>query len=475
MAAQKAKAGLCLLYEKWFSDYVNEPTNAEKGQELKNFIEKDSAAVIAELHTYFDLVYPGPMVSVADAEIAIAHFRESGIDLLIVVSLFWSGDKPLIKTIQAFPHLPVLLWCYAPTTTLPEKMGMNDLFRAGGIVGAMQTSAPLRKMNKKICFVYGTPGDEALALELAEYGRAFGAKKAMQGLRLGHIGGRYEEMTGTYADEFFLLGKLGVALVPISALRLSKAADALSEAEVQDYIGWLKGRCVSVGVSDDALYCAARASLAVARVAQEEKLGALALEDFNDEMHHLLRTRPQLWVPTLDQLRLVPSMEGDVLAALALWISCQLGDTLPMYTEMFAFDQARNSILMGHAAMNCLDIAGDNPVSIIPDAECGTLDESEGAWLHFKGREGNVTVASLFDTGGGQYRATTFSGKAVYSNLLSTSPNVLVQMDIPLRSFYQKMITTGMTQHFALSYDATKRGWEKFCEVTGIDFLPIAE
>ena len=473
MSIQKAKAGLCLLYEKWFSEYCDDPNNSEKGQELKALILKDSAAVVGELEKHFELVYAGPMASVDDAPKSISLFREKDVDLIIVVSLFWSGDKPLLKVLEALPHVPLLLWCYAPTVTLPAHMGMNDLFRAGGVVGAMQTSAPLRKLNKKFSFVYGTPGDPSLDLELKEYGRAFAARRAMKGLRLGHYFGRYEEMTGTYADEFFLLGKFGIDLVPISAYRVYQEANALSESRVREYLHALKGRCSCVNVSEEALTHAARASLAIGVVAEQEGLGAIALEDFNSEMHSLLKTRPQLWIPTFDEMRLVPSMEGDVLASLALWVSIQLGETLPMYTEMFAFDQVRNSVLMGHASMNCLELAGNNPISIIPDAECGALDACEGAWLHFKGRDGAVTVASLFDTGGGHYRTAVFEGTASYSDLLDTSPNVLVKLPIPLKDFYKKMLTAGMTQHFSLSYDATASVWEKFCEVAQIDFLKI--
>ncbi len=473
MNSGKAKAGLCLLYEKWFTDYCDDPANKKLGGELRAFIEKDAQAVVEQLSRHFDLAYAGPMASVADVPKSVKAFRDGGVDLIIVVSLFWSGDKPLLRLLDEFSDLPLLLWCYAPEQRLPDHMGMNDLFRAGGVVGAMQTSAPLRKLGKKFAYVFGTPGDQELDRELSEYARAFAAKRDLRRLRLGVMCGRYEEMTGTYADEFFLLGKLGVELIPLSSYRLYETASALTEAEIHAAMADLKSRCREVRVGDGDLYYAVRASLAVGRLAREAGLGALALEDFNAEMHKLLKTRPQLWVRDLEELRIVPSMEGDILAALALWLSRRLGQTLPMYTEMFAFDQSRNSLLMGHAAMNCLDLAGDNPISIIPDAECGTLNATGGAWLHFKGKSGPVVVAGLFDTGGGAYRVTTFTGTAGYSDLLDTSPNVLVQVPMPLRDFYRQMLTTGMTQHFALSYDDIGSAWEKFCAVAGFEHVRI--
>lgn len=471
--AGKARAGLCLLYEKWFGDYCNDPANAQAGRELARHIDADGQAVVEQLARHFDLSYAGPMASAADVDKSVRIFRDDGVDLIIVVSLFWSGDKPLIRLLQELPGLPLLVWCYTPFSRLPDHMGMNDLFRACGVVGSLQTSAPLRKLGKKPAFVFGVPGDPVLDRDLGEYSRAFAARRDLRGLRLGHLGGRYEEMTGTYADEFFLLGKLGVELVPLSAHRLYDTARSLADEEIHAEMAALKKRCREVRVPDADLHYAVRASLAVGRLAREEGLGALALEDFNADMHRLLKTRPQLWAPEFDELRIVPSMEGDVLAALALWICRRLGSTPPMYAEMFAVDPSRNSVLMGHAAMNCPDLAGDNPLTLIPDAECGALDETGGAWLHFKGKSGPVLTAGLFDLGGGAYRATVFSGTAGYSELLDSSPNVLVEIPLPLREFFRLLLANGMTQHFALSYDDIGGAWEKFCGISGIDHLRI--
>jgi L-arabinose isomerase len=234
----------------------------------------------------------------------------------------------------------------------------------------------------------------------------------------------------------------------------------------------LKSRCANKGVSDSGLYYAVRVSMAVERVAREENLGIIAIDDFNAEMNRIFKTRPQLWVPGLTERGVTVAMEGDVHAAVAMWISRHLGKTTPMYTEMFAFDQKRNGVLFGHASMMDLELAGDNPLTLIPDAELCMFNESEGAWIHFAGKSGKVTVNSLFGAEG-DYTAAMFTGQAEFSELLDIHPNVFVRLDIPVRDLFKKLIKRGMNQHFSLSYDNIAGKWRKFCEITGLDLLEL--
>jgi L-arabinose isomerase len=163
-------------------------------------------------------------------------------------------------------------------------------------------------------------------------------------------------------------------------------------------------------------------------------------------------------------------MEGDVNAAVAMWVSRHLGKTTPMYTEMFAFDQKRNGVLFGHASMMDLELAADNPLTLIPDAELSMFTESKGAWIHFKGKNGPVTVNSIFGARS-DYTVTMFTGRAEYSDILDIHPNVFVRLDIPVRDLFKKLMRRGMNQHFSVSYDDIVEKWRKFCEIASLDLF----
>ena len=177
-------------------------------------------------------------------------------------------------------------------------------------------------------------------------------------------------------------------------------------------------------------------------------------------------------MPELCEHAKVVSMEADAISGLCLWISRQLGNTTPMYTEMFMFDQERNGLLFGHASMHDLELAGDNPITIIPDAELGMINETEGAWLHFAAKPGQAVINSLFGDNDG-YTATMFKGEVSTTQILGIHPNAFVTVDIPIRELYSRLMKRGMTQHFSLSYDDIAEKWRKFCEVANIPLEEI--
>ena len=392
---------------------------------------------------------------------------------MIIVNLMWSSDKPLVEVLKGIKDIPKILWNYCPYGELPEKVHFLQLLRSCGIVGVIQSSAPLHKMGIQFSYVFGTPGDPQLDRELEEFAKVLSTIKKMRGLRIGQIATRYEQMTGTYVDEFRMFEKLGITLVPISAHEMFDISGKISEAEVNSFIQNLKDNFEIVDVPERALYYAVRASMAVGRVVAEKELAAVAVQDFNDELHKLFKTRPQLWVPEFTEKGVVVGMEGDVSSTLALWIQRQLGDTTPMYVEILTFDQKENTILIGHASMHDPVLAGDNKIIVVRDFECEKTDEVEGAWLHFSAKPGPVTFANLYNDIS-NYRLTVFTGTALpVQEKLEGYTHALVKIDQPLGEFFKKIINLGMTQHFSVSYDRVESKIEKFCAMTHIDYVKI--
>lgn len=471
--ARKPRAGVALMSAEWFLS-VGLAGGADPAQaELTGAVEGDIKRVLAVLEPHFDLVYPGPITSRDHAESAARRFRAEGAELLILVNVMWSEDGPLVSLLRGLAGVPVLLWCYNPYSSLPEKMSTGELFRASGAVGFLQSSAPLARMGIRFSYVFGHPGDGKVAAELAEYSRAFSCRTALSGLRMGQVGPRSAAMTGSYIDEFRLLTSLGVSLVPISAWRLAEEAKGVPKAAVSELIRWLKGKYPIRGVSDASLELAARASLAVAAVAEKECLGAVAIEDLNPELHALLKTRPCLWVPGMEDRGLVVGSENDLVSTLGMWLCRNLGGSTPMYTEIFTFDQEANCLLFGHAGMQDPALAGANPMSIVPDAEYRAVDEVEGAWVHFAARPGSVTMVSLF-AAAQKYRTVLFAGEVLpVKEKLEGFAHAFVKVEQPLSGLFAQLGKLGMSQHFAISYDPIAGALEKLCSIAGMEWVRI--
>jgi L-fucose isomerase-like protein len=458
--AVKPRAGAALLTAEWFLEVGLQTGLAAR-------VEQDIRRVLAALERSFELIYPGPISTVEQAVKAGRRFRAEGAELLILVHVLWSEDGPLVRLLREASGLPILLWCYNPYDRLPVSLSPQDLFRASGPVGFLQGSAPLARLGLDFTYVFGSPEDEGLARELADCARAFAIRSALPSLRIGQLGPRCGAMAGGYVDEFRLLAKLGVSLVPLSAWRLAKQAEDLPAREVQAFVRDLKARYRVIGVSDRSLELAARASLALASLVEGKGLGALAIEDLNPELHLLLKTRPCLWVPALRERGAVVGMEADIGATLGLWLARQAGESSPMYTEIFTFDREANALLFGHAGIHDPALAGSGEVTLVPDAEYAAADEVEGAWLSFAARPGPVTAVSLF-AGAEDCRLTVFQGEVLPTKgKLEAFPHAFVRIQRPLADFFEKAARLGLTQHFALSYDPVAGRLEKLCRILG--------
>lgn len=469
----KVKAGLILLSAKWFLDVGIQNNDSGDYRILTEFLKHDTDSVINVLSRYFEVVYPGAVYSLESAENAAKAFKDREVQVIVLVHLMWSEDGPLVELLKRTVDIPILLWCYNPYRTLPEKMTTLELFRSSGAVGILQGSAPMHRMGKCFSFVFGSPGDRKLDQELGDMAAVYGTYESIKKLRVGQIATRCEPMTGTYVDEFRLISCLGPRLVPISAYRLQETAASLAIETVNEFVRDLRSKYMVNGVSDYSLSHAVRATLAVERLADEEGLGAIAIEDLNPELHKLLKTRPCLWTPGLRDKKVVIGMEADVISTIGMWIGRQLGESTPMYTEIFTYDEVENALLMGHAAMHDVELAGDNEITLIPDYEYQVTDEVEGAWLHFTGKPGPVTVVSLF-ADIGKYRMLVFEGESLpVQNKLAGFSNVMVKITTPLHVFLEKLVSMGVTQHFAVSYDCSRERLKRFCRVANIEYFEL--
>jgi L-arabinose isomerase len=467
---KKAKAGLVLLSAQWFIEVGLQGGASQRQQELARMVEGDLQRIRSTVEPHFELVDPGPISSPEQAQRAVCQFHTEGAELVILVHVMWSEDPPLVRLLEGLGELPLVLWCYNPYSRLPERMSMEQLFRASGSVGFLQGSVPLSMLGKRFSFLFGSPESPDLHQGLAELSRVFAVRSSLRRLRIGRIGPPCRHMAGTYVDEPGLAAGVGVTVVPLSAYRLSQEARTLEAATVESFVVELKGRYRIDGVSDRALEQAARASLAVGALVEKESLGAVAIEDLHPELHELLGTRPCLWVPGLRERGVVVGMEADVLSVLGLWLARNLGESTPMYTEVFTYDLEANCLLLGHAAMHDPQLAGSNEITIVPDREYEASDPLEGAWMHFAAKRGPVTLVNLFGRGDA-YRVFCLRGETLPTReKLAGFAHALVRIEPPVARFFEQVGRLGMMQHFALSYDDITGRLETLCRIEGMEY-----
>ncbi|NPV07996.1 MAG: hypothetical protein HPY83_08545 [Anaerolineae bacterium] len=466
-----AGIGLASLCAQWFSEVG---LQQEEDGRLAAMLAQDHQRTASLLRTCFGkVVDPGLISTIGQAEQAGAAFRQAGVDAVVLVHLVWSEDQPLIALLESIAGLPLLLWNRHPTGSLPSYLTTDDLFRFSGTVGALQGSAVLQERGLRVPIVSGFPEDPDLVGQLRQYDIALRLRRRLRGLTAGRIAGTCEIMTGTRVDERALAQCFGVRLQEISASQYAQACASVEDERAQAFADEIRRRYPVVGVSQESLFVACRNTLALDDLIAQHGLGLVAIQDLDEDLHRLSGVRPCLYPPEAASLGVAFGMESDVNATLGLLAAMECTGSPCMYTELFTFDPSDNLLLMGHAGLHDPRLASDEGVTIVPDYEYRHADALEGAWQEFVLRPGPVTCLSLYDTRAG-YRLTAFEGESLGGpKRLQGFAHALVRPDRDVSLLLPELLSLGLTQHFAIAPGRVASVLEKWCQLSGIEFVQL--
>lgn len=465
MEASKPKIGLAIMANEWFWKYKM------FGSDFLELINRDVEYINSKLSEFAEVITTGIILNEEQALEAIKEIKDMDADLLLICPIIWTSDIPLIEMLRETPKdIPIILWFYSPYEKLPSRLSIRDFIRATGSVGALQFSNVLKREGRNFSVVVGTKYEESLFKEIHTYARAARTVKELRKSRLGLLPWRYPDIANTWCDEFKLTTRLGPKIIRIPVTELFRASQSISQEEVNLFINQMKEN-FEVKVSDRSLYVSARTSLGLAKIFNDYRLNAIAIQDLDDELHSLLKTRPCLYVPSIFERGGVVGMEGDVHTTMAMLILRGLTGQPVLFAEVYTFDKSENIILMGHTTMLDINVA-KNPkeIKIIADCEYEKFDEVEGAYMYFTCREGGVTMLSLIDDID-NYKLIISKGESIPIDGVRTEgySHLLVRPTIQVEEFLKEAAKAGAGQHWAVTYGDYVSILEKFAELAGLN------
>jgi len=362
---KKPRVGILFLSAQWLKD-----VGADKGfySKLPSLVEQDAEKIRKKLIKHLEIIDVGVIATKEKVQESIKKFKDSDVETVIICYLTWGEDWLLLEAVERLSNIPLLIWCYTPFHKLELPFDMNDLFRGCGVVGVLQVSGPLKRMQKNFGFVFGSVDNETTIKEIISYSKVAQLIGTLKKTTVGLLPSTCDQMSGTHVDESLLKAQIGPEVKTISVQEYYTLSQKVSAEEVKKYVKELKEN-YKIEVDEKALLKGVRASLGLAKVVEENNLKALALQDLSEELLQIFGLRPCLYVPSFFE-KAVVSMEGDVGAAVALLILKELTGKSPMYTEIFTFDEKENTIVAGHAGIHDISVADDKTkIRITPDYE----------------------------------------------------------------------------------------------------------
>ena len=146
-----------------------------------------------------------------------------------------------------------------------------------------------------------------------------------------------------------------------------------------------------------------------------------------------------------------------------------------MYGETFTYSEEDNVLMIGHASLNDLRLAGDNEITLVKDLECMDDDSLEGCWHQFICEPGECTLVSFFEDVHG-YSVTVCSGTSLPGDIaIPGYAHARVRVAMPIEKFMQDVIRIGTTQHFTYCLGNLKPRIKMLADLLGIAYHDLDE
>ena len=290
-----------------------------------------------------------------EARQAVADVQAKGADFLLLLhGGFTMGD--VAREIARAP-LPMGVWA-TPEPTLIDDIQLNNFV---SLNMSMSIARGVRDLScHPVQWYLGAPGEEALTRRLGQTIRALAAKKALDGAKIGVIGGLAMTFYNMEVSADTLVRQLGVWCDHIDIHHMTDLMAAQTDADVAEELAAMRKAAQVRGVSDAQMALTARASLALRAIATDGGYDALTVSDWpalqaNPGMHPGAAFS---WLEENDGLPV--ASEGDVLGAVTQLVAKSLTGKVGCLLDMTSPDFARDQILMWHGGGGPLYMAKDD-------------------------------------------------------------------------------------------------------------------
>lgn len=441
----KAKIGVVYVTSGWFRDVGLQDGRSDTTERVNHIADK----ITANLRKICDPIYAQVIFSEQEAENAGKQLKHTEIDGILLAPLMWCEDQIVRACIKYLRGVPIILWTFSPTSTLPEYLEFHTMLQGSGAVCALQLSGMLKREGHPYYPVVGSLEDQSVFSRIRSIAAGLMVKRCLSTIRVGVLPFPCSQMSTTYVDEFGLRARYGIELRYIELERVKATAADVGDKELITFRNECLPAAHQIQVDDRNLEQGIRFAMALEKIIEGEGLTVLAMNDVIEEMHTSFGMRPSLTNPRIGEMGAFVSMEADIAAGIGMYVLAQLTGELPFYTEVFGVDYEKNALLLGHAGYHDWKNAdSDVPVQVIPDVEYQNSDPYTGCVTFFKYHSGLVTVInSVWD--GARLKWFGFQGTSLAGpNKMAGNCHLFCRVDVNINALLADAVQDGVSQHW---------------------------
>lgn len=473
---EKPKAGLLLIASPRFKDLGEGLSRGTYSQRKSGDVE----SILGALRESLDVVFPEIVYSREDVRRAMDTFYAEKVDFVIAEFLSWSEDFAWIRFLRDMPETPILF-----VNPVKDKMSFRktldeddfiDFLCSGTLVGSLEASGSIPRLGRKnIKIVMGSRRE--LLEQILVFARAAKVRCVLRRSTLGLLANYNPLMWSTYVDPYNLFARIGPEMTFISYTALADEIESVSDADTKEYMDELTSSYrVEKDVDESKFFASVRASLGLARVIESSGVDAMVFNDLDPTMFKLIGLRPGFYHPSINRNLAVLVPEADTGACLITYILKLLSGRHVNFIEPFHIEAADSTFAGGHAGPNDHndpEFAGN--VVIARDVRFARTSYKYAgapfAWMRIS--PGRKTMAHFSENNGSYKIVATLVDSLEGDHCLASYSHGIFRPLIPVKEFFERILTIGTTQHFAVVDGDYRKELSMLSGIMGFDFHEI--
>jgi L-fucose isomerase-like protein len=395
-------------------------------------------------------------------EDGLDELKGKRMDLVVLVQGAFTWDNVMLKILDNFGDVPVLLWA------LEELPFESGLLERNSLCGAMMNAATLKKIGRTIFYIYGNPEREDARNKLDDIVASVAAKKMVEGSTYGSIGSRPPGFYSSTFDEREVLKTFSIRTVHGELLDILDRYDGIKDDDVKRDIAEMMN-LGEMGLADDESNAnSSRLFLAIKQFIYENEIDYLGIKCWPELMRRGLNTC--MVNGRLTDMGIMTGCENDFYGTLTMYIYHLLTGTSPWFADLIHIDRITKNLYLWHC--------GAAPGSLCskdytPQINKQYRGDDRGNTLEFPLKSGAVTIGRVIATPKGEHRITAFRGEAVEPSYSLRGNWSEVVPEVDADRLLDKLFELGTAHHYAVVYGDVVERLKHFARLMNIELIVI--
>ncbi len=462
---QLPRIGLLGIMQELYDDMIPGIT-----QHQENYARQ----VVDQLSDRVALHFPRAAKNRKDIEEIMSQFNTKGYDGVMIVNLVYGPGLNLVRALQE-NRLPVLLANIQPVPEITTNWDMNDLTYNQGIHGMQDTANTLlRTIGEDFTVITDDWRAASFKSFVHDWAKAAQTAKFLKSSKIAYFG-KMNGMGDTIADWHSFMQVVGPEIREERMGDVYRAMEKLDKKAIEKQMAVdSKNFNIDKDMPREAHEHAVKIMLAFEKVLMD---GEYAGYSANFDVFAGDGRFKQIGLLAASNLMAKGygyGAEGDICSA-ALVTAGHVLHKDAQFTEMYAMDFKRNSMLMSHMGEGNWKVARkDKPVRLAyRELGIGNLDNPPTPV--FMAEPGEATITSLVPLGGDHFRLVCMRGNVLDHEEYPTieMPYYHFSPATGVREANTNWLRAGGTHHQCMLLGNQLQRWRMLCDILDIEYVEV--